>query len=207
MEHSRISVADDYRLVRAMFAGGLREANYEVLEACDEREAADLGCEHKPDLAILDLCLPHLSGIEAACELHDAAGVPFIFLSGYSDEDLVKQATEEGALGYVVKPIELKQLLPTIEAALERAEEIRRLKKTEDGLAIALGQRRKISVAIGILAARNHLTADEAFEALRNYARSTRRKLSNVATELVKSIDHVNDLLNDIAESTKSHKH
>ena len=117
-----ILVADDDRLIRVTFACGLREANYDVLEAADGREAADLTYEHKPDLAILDLLMPRMSGIEAAQELHDRADVPFVFLSAYNDEDVVKQAAEEGALGYLVNPIELKQVLPTIEAALERAE-------------------------------------------------------------------------------------
>ena len=201
-----ILVADDDRLIRVTFARGLREANYDVLEAADGREAADLGCEHKPDLAILDLRMPRMSGIEAARELRDSAGVPFVFLSAYNVEDVVKQAAEEGALGYLVKPIEVKQVLPTIEAALERAEEIRKLKKTKDGLTIALGQHREISVAIGILAERHHMTADEAFEALRGYARSNRRKLSDVATELVKSVDEVNDLLSGIVENARPAK-
>ena len=129
-----------------------------------------------------------------------------MFFSGYSDEDLVKQAAEEGALGYVVKPIEVPRILPTIEAALERAEEIRTLKKTKDGLKNALAQRREISIAIGILAERNHLTTDDAFEALRNYARSSRRKLSDVASDFVKSVDDGNHMLNGILNCTKLHR-
>ena len=197
-----ILVADDDRLIRVTLSKGLRDAGYVVLEAEDGRQAADIGLEHKPALAILDLRMPVMSGIDAARELRDSAGVPFLFLSAYNDKEVVRQAAEEGALGYLVKPIEVGQILPTIEAALERAGEIRRLKRTKDGLTQALGQRREISVAIGILAERHHTTADAAFEALRSYARSNRRKLADVATELVENVDNVNEMLSNIMGRT-----
>lgn len=193
-----VLVADDDRLIRVTLAKGLRAADYDVIEAADGREAVEIGCEHRPALAILDLRMPGMSGVEAARELREQADVPFIFLSAYNEKEVVREAAEEGALGYLVKPIDVPHVLPTIEAALRRAAEIRELRKTKSGLATALEQGREVSVAIGILAERNHLTAEQAFEALRGFARSQRRKLSDVATELVQGVNEVNEMFGNI---------
>ena len=196
-KHSLL-VADDDRLVRVTLARGLREHGYDVIEAEDGAQAVQLGIEHAPDLAILDMKMPNVSGIEAAESLRDNADVPSVFLSAYDDEQIVRQAVEQGALGYLIKPVNVKQIVPTIESALVRADEIRALKRSKDGLTFALGQSREISVAVGIVADRHHMTSAQAFEALRTYARSQRRKLTEVSTELVESVDTLNRILGAI---------
>jgi response regulator NasT len=78
----------------------------------------------------------------------------------------------------LVKPIDIQQIVPELEAALGRAAEIKNLR-------IALDQKRETSVAIGILMERHHLTSEQAFEQLRNLARSQRRKVVEVAAAIV----------------------
>ena len=179
-------------------ATGLRQAGYEVLEASDGEEAVRIASGEHPALAVLDLRMPRLSGLEAAARLRKNTEVPFIVLSAYDDEQAVREASDAGALGYLVKPIDVRQMLPTIEAALDRAAEIRALRESRTQLNTALEQGRETSVAIGILMARHDLPEREAFELLRAYARRKRRKLADVAAELVRSTDGLNRLCADI---------
>lgn len=185
MSKARILVADDDRLILYTLTQGLRSAGYEVLEAEDGRQAVRMGFEHQPDLALLDIRMPELTGIEAAQRLHAEAQIPCLFLSAYDDAELVRQATEEGALGYLVKPLDVAKIIPSIEAALARAAEIRRLREAEQSLNVALKNSREISIAIGLVAERYALSPDEAFEALRSQARSQRRKVVELAAALV----------------------
>ena len=198
MSKGRILVADDDRLVRITVAKGLRQAGYDVLEASDGEEAVRIAAGEHPSLAVLDLRMPRLSGLEAAARLRKQTEVPFIILSAYDDEQAVREASDAGALGYLVKPIDVRQMLPTIEAALDRAAEIRSLRESHSQLNIALEQGRETSVAVGILMARQALSERDAFELLRAHARRKRRKLADVASELVRTVDGVNALYADI---------
>lgn len=182
---TRIVVADDDRLVLYTIAAGLRGAGYEVLEAEEGEQAYRLCVESAPDLALLDVRMPVMSGLEVARRLRLERDTPVLFLSAYGDADTVKQAVDEGALGYLVKPLDNTQIIPAIEAALARAGEIRKLRETEENLSAALKSSREISVAVGLIMERYDLRAEEAFEALRSYARSLRRKISDVAAGIV----------------------
>ena len=192
MNAKRILVADDDRLVRVTVSQGLRGAGYEVLEAADGEEAVAVGSADAPDLAVLDLRMPKLSGLEAARLLREEAGVPCVMLSAYDEREDVERAVREGALGYLVKPVDVARMLPIIETAIVRASEIARLRESEAHLSRALSQGRETSVAMGILMDRYHMTETEAFQALRAYARSHRRKLAEVARDLVRSADALN---------------
>jgi response regulator NasT len=163
-----------------------------VSEGASGKDALRLCAEVKPDLAILDIRMPDLSGIEIARRLKAEINTPFIFLSAYNDTETVEQAIEEGALGYLVKPVYVSQMVPAIEAALVRAAEIKSLKETEAHLNIALASGRETSIAIGMLMERFRLSADEAFETLRGFARGERRKVKDVAAELISAADTIN---------------
>ncbi len=126
----KILIADDDILILTTLSKGLRQAGYEVVAASSGEEAVRLGCLEAP-AAILDIRMPGIQGIEAAGLLREQAGVDSIFLSAYSDRDVVESATKEGALGYLVKPVDTHQLIPTIEAALERSADLQRLQENE----------------------------------------------------------------------------
>ena len=187
-----ILLADDDRVLRMTFANSLRLRHFDVVEAYDGKNAVEVGCDAQPDLAIMDFQLPDISGAEVARELQDKANVPSIFLSAYAEQEFVEKATKAGALGYLVKPIDFDHVLPTINSALKRAEEIKRLKNTETQLNTALEQGRETSVAIGILMEQHRITSEQAFDMLRGQARSQRRKLVSVATELVQAVNNLN---------------
>ena len=176
----RILIADDDRLVLLTLADGLREAGFEVIEACDGLQALALCRDKVPTLALLDIRMPGLDGLELARRLRDETAVPFLFLSAYNDEQFVQRASEIGALGYLVKPLTIAAILPTVRTALARANEI-------SGLRGALDSNRTIATAVGILMRDQGIDQTRAFGQLRQQARDQRRKLVDLAGEMVEA--------------------
>lgn len=193
---SRLLLVDDDRLIVATLSDGLRRAGYDVVSASNVSDAIKL--VESPtahiDLAILDVRIPGRDGIELAKYLRNHTSVPFMFLSAYGDVELVKRALEYGGLGYLVKPTDVPQLVPSIEAALQRAREIDDLRKTEQRLSNALLIEQRTRTAVGMLMERHGMTRQEAFEALRNQARAQRRKIGDLAEELIEAAERLNAL-------------
>jgi AmiR/NasT family two-component response regulator len=187
-----ILLVDDDRLVLLTVANGLRKAGYEVLEASSSVEAIAICETQLPDLAIFDVRMPGKSGIDAAQELAAKYDLPFMIFSAYSDQNLVDEAIERGALSYLIKPLDVIQLTPVIEVALQRAKDIKSLKEAEFHLNRALNSGRDTSAAVGILMERFQVTGDDAFELLRSYARSNRRKVADVAADVLSATEQVN---------------
>jgi two-component system, response regulator PdtaR len=187
MTPATLLLADDDRLVLATLTEGLRRAGYTVLDAAGGDEAIRLAGEHTPDLAILDMRMPDRDGLAVARWLCEHTDCPFLFLSAYGDPEVVDAAVKSGALGYLVKPLDVQQIQPSIEAALNRGRELRALLEEEAQLSAALRLGREISMAIGILMAREGLDEQAAFERLRGQARTQRRRLSQLAAELVRA--------------------
>ncbi len=192
MTKAKVLLADDDRLVLVTLSNGLRKAGYDILEASSGEEALVVCEEHQPDLAILDIRMPGLSGIETAQKFNCDYNLPFLMLSAYSDDELVKEAVSVGALGYLVKPLDVPQIVPTIEAALERSSDIGKLKNSEFHLNRALHIGRNTSTAVGLLMERYRLTSENAFDMLRRHARSQRRKVIDVATDIVAAAEAIN---------------
>lgn len=191
---SRVLLVDDDRLVLATLANGLRDEGYEVFVAASGEEAEEL-CKTEPfDLAILDVRMPGMDGLELARRLQLRGSPPFLFLSAYGDRDKVRAATGSGALGYLVKPVDVPQLVPAIEVALTRSCEIRGLRDAEERLQNALTIEQKTRMAVGILMERDNLDRQAAFEVLRQYARSSRRKIVECADEIVNAVDTLNQV-------------
>lgn len=179
-----ILLADDDPLVAGTLAKGLMNAGYDVLQADCGEAALRLCRERTPELAILDMRMPGLSGLDVARELGRRGDVPFMFLSAYNDADMVEEAAREGALGYLVKPLEIPQIIPAVRTALARAADMKKLKATASQFQIALTERREIGIAIGILSERLGLSTADAFLRLRQFARSRRRKVADLAGEI-----------------------
>ncbi len=195
-ELKRLLLLDDDRLVLATLGEGLRQAGYHVTTASSVEEAEEVLANGEIDLAILDVRMPGLSGIDLAWRMHEAnSEVPFVFLTAYSDDELVEQASEAGAMGYVVKPADPDRLVPAIEAAFARAGEVRKLRETGRQLQTALDADRDVSLALGIIMERRRLGRQEAFEVLRSQARMERRKLIDLAREVVLAVEKINSIV------------
>lgn len=181
----RLLVVDDDRLVLANLADGLEQAGYAVSRAATGEEAIRICADAPPDLVIMDVRLPGLSGVQTAKKIRLLSKIPVFFLSAFDTEAAVKEAIADGGLGYLVKPVRLNQLLTSIKAALARAADIETLETAGEHLRIALQGDRNIGIAIGILVERHRLTVVEAFETLRDHARARQCKLAEVAAEIV----------------------
>lgn len=180
-------LVDDDRLVLSTLSVGLQHAGYRVdtAESSEEAEVL-LASGMRPDLAIVDIRMSGQDGLYLARRLRELDHIPFIMLSAYSEQHMIGQASHFGALGYLVKPLDISQLLPAIEAAFSRANELQDLRETRARLQAALDAERDISVAIGITMIQQRLTRQQAFELLRKAARAQRRKLAELAIELIR---------------------
>ncbi|MBL8533645.1 MAG: response regulator [Betaproteobacteria bacterium] len=193
-QRASLLLVDDDRLVLATLSDGLREMGYRVSVAASGREAMEAIGRETFDLVILDVRMPGMDGIEVAARLRETGGPPFIFLSAYGDLDIVRQASENGALGYLLKPIDIPQIVPSIEASLVRAAEIGRLRESESRLGNALVIEQKTRTAVGVLMERYRIDWQAAFEVLRHHARSSRRKISECAEDILKAVEQLNKL-------------
>lgn len=188
--HLHILIVDDDRLVLADLSLGLRDAGYRVSAALDGKSALKIVEEDAPDLALLDLRMPGMGGLELARQLRRR--VPFLFLSAYSDAETVREATEQGALGYLVKPLDIGQIIPSLQAAFMQSMELGTLREKEYQLTTALAANRETAMALGVLMERKRIDRKQAFELLRTYARSTRRSVHSVASELLDASEKLN---------------
>lgn len=188
----RILIVDDDRVILHILADGLRELGYTVSTSVCGAEALKLARESAYDLVVLDMRMPEMTGLEVAEELKRDNLAAFVFLSAFGDESVVRDAAEAGALGYLVKPVDIPQLVPFIEAAMARGREIDLLRSTTEQLEQALKVEQKTRTAVGIIMERKGLDRQEAFDLLRARARSQRRKIGEVADELITAVEGMN---------------
>jgi two-component system, response regulator PdtaR len=188
VERKALLLVDDDRLVLGTLAEGLIDAGYQITTADSVEQALHSAVNADFDLAVLDIRMPHGSGIELAARLREDFAISAVFLTAFDDQHTVDMAISEGALGYLVKPVTVAKLIPVIEAALARALDLKNLVNYSSSLEKALSANRLVSVAIGILMAELGLTEQEAFEHLRKVARSRRHKMEVVAEEVVSAL-------------------
>jgi two-component system, response regulator PdtaR len=113
----KILVVDDDRLVLATVVHGLVQAGYDVIDADNGDDAILLAREHRPAMALLDIRMEGKSGFDVAAYLRDHCQIPFLFLSAFSDEQTLEQVKALGAIAYLVKPLDIGQIVPMVEAA------------------------------------------------------------------------------------------
>jgi len=184
-----VLVVDDDRLVLATLCAGLRQAGIEVIEADNGDEAILLARRHKPQLAILDMRMQGKSGMDVARYLAANTHTGFMFLSAFNDSDTISEANRLGALGYLVKPLDVKQIVPAVHAALAQTAN----RAPPAAAATARGQRDE-QVAVGILMERLRLDYDRALDALRNQARVEGASVESLATSMVEAANRLNSI-------------
>ena len=190
----RILIVDDDPHLRQFLTEVIGHAGYETLTAGSGEEALQLIGKGEPDMALLDITMPGMTGLELASRLKASTTVPFMFLSAVEDTESARQAAAHGAVGYLVKPVDAARLMPAFEAGLARADDIRQLRRTEANLNAALAAGRETSLAVGLLMGRFQTDRNTAFEVLRDHARSSRRKINEVADQLLAAEETLNSL-------------
>ena len=185
----RILVAEDETIIRLDLRALLEGAGFEVCaEARDGEEAVALARSELPDLAILDVKMPRLDGIEAARRILDERPIPVVMLTAYGQEELVARAVEVGVFGYLVKPFRESDLLPAIQTARARHEELAALREEAESLADALAARKAIERAKGLLMAKEGLSEQDAFARLRKASQVSGRPLRVIAEAVVDTL-------------------
>ena len=186
----RVLIAEDETIIRLDLRALLERAGFEVCaEARDGEEAVELARTESPDVAVLDVKMPRLDGIEAAKRILDERPIPIVMLTAYGQDELVSRALEAGVFGYLVKPFREQDLLPAIRTAQARHEELVALREQADSLAEALASRKSIERAKGLLMEREGLTEQEAFARLRKASQVSGRPLKVVAEAVVATLE------------------
>jgi AmiR/NasT family two-component response regulator len=187
---ARILIAEDETIIRLDLRDLLERAGFEVCaEARDGLEAVALARETQPDLAVLDVKMPRLDGIEAAKRILGERSIPIVMLTAFDQQELVGRAVEAGVFGYLVKPFRESDLLPAIETARARHEELGALREEAESLAEALAARKAIERAKGLLMEREGLSEQDAFARLRKASQVSGRPLKVVAEALVATFE------------------
>jgi two-component system, response regulator PdtaR len=186
----RILVAEDETIIRLDLIELLKNAGHDVCaEARDGSEAVELAREHEPDLAILDVKMPKLDGIEAARRIMDERPIPIVMLTAYGQSELVGRAVEAGVFGYLVKPFRESDLLPAIQTASARHEELAALREEAESLSEALAARKSIERAKGLLMAKENLSEADAFARLRKASQVSGRPLKVIADAVIATLE------------------
>jgi AmiR/NasT family two-component response regulator len=186
----RILIAEDETIIRLDLRELLERAGFEVCaEARDGEEAVELARALTPDLALLDVKMPRLDGIEAARRILAERPIPIVMVTAYGEDELVSRAVEAGVFGYLVKPFRETDLLPAIATARARHEELEAVRAEADSLAEALAARKAIERAKGLLMEREGLTEPEAFARLRKASQISGRPLKVVAEALIATLE------------------
>ena len=187
-----VLLVDDDRLVLATVAAGLTQAGFEVLQADNGDDAILLAGRHKPRLAILDMRMPGTSGLDVARHLAAHTGTGFMFISAFGDQQIVAEATRLGALGYLVKPLEIKQIVPAVKEALARLAAIERPGAAAQSQLPSLPRTRDEWIAVGIMMERLHLDQERAIDALQAQARTERCAVEALASSVVETTNRLN---------------
>ncbi|MGD0166480.1 MAG: response regulator [Gaiellaceae bacterium] len=186
----RILIAEDETIIRLDLRELLERAGFEICaEARDGVEAVELARTELPDLAILDVKMPRLDGIEAARRILEERPIPVVMLTAYGQQELISRAVEAGVYGYLVKPFRETDLLPAIETARARHAELEALRAEAESLSEALAARKLVERAKGLLMEKEKLNEHDAYERLRKASQLSGKPIRVVAEALIATFE------------------
>jgi DNA-binding response OmpR family regulator len=191
----KILVVDDDRLVLATLTHGLSQAGYEVIDADNGDDAILLAREHKPALALLDIRMEGKSGFDVAAYLREYCQIPFMFLSAFADEATIQQVNALGAVAYLVKPLNIQQIVPAVEAAFANLNAGRveppsvPSRADRDPASGHDAMPQGVAMAVGVLMHRYSLSRGEALARLRRMADAEGLPLPEHAERLLQAVE------------------
>lgn len=183
---TRILIADDEPLIRMNLRESLQDQGYLVVgEAGDGQSALNMTRQLRPDLALLDIKMPHVDGLTAAKSIAEEGLAPVLLLTAYSSRELVAQARDAGVLGYLIKPVRDAELMPLIEVTMARWSEQSSRKKELGQLRLRIESRKQIERAKGHLMDSQGLSEAEAFRKIQQLAMNSRKTMQEVAQAIL----------------------
>jgi two-component system, response regulator PdtaR len=187
-EALRVVVVEDEGLIRMDVVATLQEAGYEVVgEGADGEEAIKLATDLEPDLVVMDIKMPKLDGISAAEKIAELK-IPVVLLTAFSQADLVARAADAGAMAYVTKPFKPSDLLPAIQIALSRHEELTSLEAEIADLSDRLETRKLMDRAKGLLQTKMKLSEPDAFRWIQKASMDRRLTMGQVAKAVIEQL-------------------
>jgi response regulator NasT len=183
---TRVVIAEDEAIIRLDLKETLEEEGYEVVgETGRGDKAVDLVREHRPDLAILDIKMPGMDGLEAARIINKERLCGVLVLTAFSQREVIEEARDAGALAYLVKPFQKNDLVPAIEVAIARFNEMRALNGEIEMLGEQLETRKLIDRAKGVLMDKHGMIESDAFGFIQRSAMNHRMTMKDVADQIV----------------------
>src|SRR6267142_2522935 len=183
-----VLIAEDETLIRLDLRDMIERAGLNVCaEAHDGEQAVALARTTEPDVAILDVKMPSLDGVEAARQILRARPIPIVIVSAYTEQALVARAADAGVFGYLAKPFREEDLLPAIATARARFGELSAVRDQVETLADALAARKAIERAKGILMEKQALSEDAAFARLRKASQVSGRPMRVIAEAVIET--------------------
>ena len=184
----RILIAEDESIIRMGLCRILEEAGHQVVAAPDGRTAVKLARQTGPDLAVLDIKMPGMDGLEAAQTIYRRRPLPIVLLTAYGDRELVEQAAELPIMAYLIKPVNERELLATLEVVTARFAEFQWLHRQTTGLEEQLATRKVVERAKGVLMQREGLNEEEAYLRIQRWARQERCTKREVAEVILRQV-------------------
>ncbi|MDR2454589.1 MAG: response regulator [Bifidobacteriaceae bacterium] len=182
----RVVVAEDDALIRLDAVEILREAGFEVVgEAANGEEAVKLAQDLRPDVVVMDIKMPQMDGLTAADKITKDRLAPVVMLTAFSQRELVERAKEAGAMAFVVKPFSASDLLPAIELAIARHDEIVGLEDEVAEMEERLETRKRVERAKGLLIKNMELSEPEAFRWIQKTSMNRRLTMREVADAVI----------------------
>ena len=182
----RIVLAEDEAIIRLDLRESLQEEVYEVVGDVGRGDkAVEMVEALRPDVAIFDIKMPGMSGLEAAKIVSDKKICPVVMLTAFSQREIIEQARDAGALAYLVKPFQKTDLVPAIELAIARFAELRSLSGEVAALGAQLETRKLIDRAKGVLIDKHRLSESDAFAFIQSMAMSQRMKMGDIAEQII----------------------
>jgi response regulator NasT len=181
----RVLIAEDDAIIRMDLKEMLEEESYEVVEAGDGATAVTLARETQPALVILDIKMPVMDGLAAAQKISEERIAPVLILTAYSQRELVERAAQVGAMAYLVKPFQKQDLLPAIEIAKGRYQQLASLADEVGDLTERLESRKQVERAKGVLIDRYGMSESDAFRFLQQAAMQRRMQMKDVADAIL----------------------
>jgi response regulator NasT len=183
---TRIVIAEDEAIIRLDLRETLEEEGYEVVADTGRGDTAiELVRQHQPDVAIFDVKMPGLDGLDAARVVSAEKICPVVMLTAFSQREVIEQARDAGALAYLVKPFQKTDLVPAIELAIGRFLEMKTLSGERDALDEQLELRKLLDRAKGLLIDQHSLTEQAAFDFIQKMAMSKRMRMRDVAAAVL----------------------
>ena len=185
----RIVVAEDESLIRMDIVETLRDQGFDVVgEAGDGLKAIELAKELKPDLMVMDIKMPDMDGLSAAEQIAKLR-IPVVFLTAFNQQELVTRASEVGAMAFLVKPFSPEDLLPAIEVALSRHQQLTQLESEVSDLTERLETRKLVERAKGVLGVQMGLSEPDAFRWIQKAAMDRRIGMVDVAKTILDQLE------------------